>query len=270
MKLGFSSAWKNEEHLRKTLPVIQEAGFQGIEPTFLQGCIPSPEGYHTEARLIRNLAETYSLEIPSMRGGRVFWHTVAHAQAQQRMLALDHTKRALEALAVMGGDVLLVVPGQRQHDIPYHRHWERAVEFARRAGEEASKHHMTIALENTEAGFPASLWDWKKFLHDINHPCVGMYLDAGNIIWQDLGDPSQWIRELSPWVRRIHFKDAVRGERLVLLLEGEMNWPEVMGTVRSIGWDNWLTVEPDWYRWAPEVVPVHVMTSLKAILELEV
>ena len=268
MKFGFSTTWDDFNHLNKMLPIIAEVGFDGCEPTFLQGKIPSPDGSFGDVKKLRGLAEDFGLSIPSMRGGKFFWSTVAHDDQSVRKQGVEHARKGLETLSILGGDLLLVVPGELNPAIPYQTHWKRVVEFAGNVGEIAASKDMYIGLENTEAGFPANLHDWKQLLQEINHTHVGMYLDVGNIVWRDLGDPVQWIKELEPWVKRIHFKDAYRGERLVQLLEGEVDWPSVMEALRSIGWDDWIIAEPDWYRWAPEVVPKQVKTSLDAISQL--
>ncbi|MBL7005757.1 MAG: sugar phosphate isomerase/epimerase [Spirochaetia bacterium] len=268
MKFGFSTTWDDLNHLEKLLPVIAEVGFDGVEPTFIKGKLPSPEGFARESEMLKAFAGNYGLSIPSMRGGKVFWSTIAHEEESVRELGVEHARKGLEAVSIMGGDLLLVVPGELNSAVPYETHWKRVVDFARIAGDIAASKGMHIGLENTEAGFPANLSDWKQLLQEINHAHVGMYLDIGNIVWLDLGDPAQWIKELAPWIKRIHFKDGCRGERLVQLLEGEVDWPLVMAALRSIEWDDWIIAEPDWYRWAPEVVPKHVKASLDAIRQL--
>jgi len=266
--LGFSTTWENAGHLERMIDVIAEHGFDGIEPTFLHGKLPSPERHFEDARILRSIADSRRIRIPSMRGGRNFWTSAASGDENIRTGGIEHARRALEVLSVTGGDVLLVVPGELTPAVSYEEHWKRAVKFARSIGDIAAAMGMRIGLENTEAGFPANLEDWKLFLREIDHDHVGMYLDVGNIVWQDVGEPAEWIRSLSPWIERIHFKDAYRSERLVQLLEGEVPWPAVMQALRDIDYRGWIIAEPDWYRWAPEVVIKHVMASLLAIQQL--
>lgn len=268
IQFGFSTTWNNIEHFEKLIGSIVGEGFSGIEPTFLPGKLPSPDTHIKDAGVIRSIADSHSITIPSMRGGRGFWTCIPSGDESVRQQGMEYAQKALETLALLQGDVLLVVPGQLSSTIPYNVHWERAVTFARSIGTMAISHHIAIGLENTEAGFPRNLQDWKKFLTEINHENVGMYLDIGNIVWQDVGDPVEWIHELAPWIRRIHFKDAYRGERLVQLLEGEVDWPAVMKALDDIVYEGWIIAEPDWYRWAPDVVPKHVMASLQAIAHM--
>jgi hexulose-6-phosphate isomerase len=267
-KKGFSSIWRTEEELERLLPAIAAAGFAGIEPTFNTGAIPSPEFYPKQAKALVRRCRDLGLQIPSLRGGIRFWDTIPAANPAKRKQALEHAKKALECLAILGGKTLLVVPGNIQPDVPYEDHWKRAVEFARRAGELAGPLGVTIGLENVEARFPLSVKEWNALLAEVAHPAVRMYLDVGNVVWLGLGFPEQWILSLRERICQVHFKDARFGRSLCHLLEGEVNWKGVAGALKKIGYRGWVGVEPDWYSFAPERLPERLAKDLEAILAL--
>jgi len=52
----------------------------------------------------------------------------------------------------------------------------------------------------------------RRFLEDLDHPAVGVNFDPANMILYDKGDPMEALRILSPWIRHVHIKDAVRTE----------------------------------------------------------
>jgi sugar phosphate isomerase/epimerase len=267
-KKGFSSQWRSEEELERLLPAIASAGFAGIEPTFNTGAIPSPESYPMQAKRMAERCRHLGLQIPSMRGGGRFWETIPSPEAAQRALAREHAKRALECLAILGGKTLLVVPGRIHPDIPYEDHWNRAVEFAQEVGEIANRFGIVIGLENVEARFPLSVREWNQMLAEVNHPAVRMYLDVGNVFWLGLGFPEQWIFSLKERICQVHFKDASFGKSLCHLLEGEVNWKGVARALRSIGYQGWISVEPEWYPFAPERLPERLSKDLDAIFAL--
>lgn len=275
MKKGFSLAWSSWGEVDERLPLIARAGFDGIEPTFNDGAIPSPAMFRQEARELRQRCDDLGLAIPSMRGGRRPWSTIPSAAAAERKEALIHVERALECLALMGGSVLLVVPGQARSDILWEDHWQRVVEFARQAGDMARGMGMSIGFENVEARFPLSPRDWRDLIDHIDHPNVGMYLDVGNVVWLGLGFPEQWIGMLGPRILRVHAKDAavhLKGAALFgeirHVLAGDVDWAAVMAGLRGIGYDEWLTVEPDWYRHAPQRLPERLAADIEAIFAL--
>jgi hexulose-6-phosphate isomerase len=265
---GFSSQWRSEEELERLLPAIAAAGFAGIEPTFNPGAIPSPESYPVQAKTLARRCRDLGLRIPSLRGGMRFWDTIPSPESAKRTQAREHAKKALECLAILGGKTLLVVPGRIHPDISYEDHWKRTVDFAREAGELATQFGAVIGLENVEARFPLSVREWKELLGEIGHPSVRMYLDVGNVVWLGLGFPEQWILSLNERICQVHFKDALFGKSLCHLLEGEVNWSGVAAALKKIGYRGWISVEPEWYSFAPERLAERLAKDLEAIFSL--
>ncbi len=269
VRKGFSSQWSGEQQLDELLPHIAAAGFDGIEPTFNPGAYPSPEDYGRQAPELRRRCEALGLQVHGLRAGRFPWASIPSPDASERAAALEHIGRALECVSLMGGDVLLVVPGQARPDVSYAEHWRYVVDFARAAGELAAARGLTIGLENVEARFPLSVRDWKDLLMEIDHPQVRMYLDVGNVTWLGLGYPEQWIRELGRLVCRVHFKDATFGGGLRNLLAGDVDWSAVTAALSATGYAGWISVEPEWYRHAPARLAERLSRDLDAILDLE-
>ncbi|MDR1536079.1 MAG: sugar phosphate isomerase/epimerase [Planctomycetota bacterium] len=241
---GFSWAWEDWPSLEAHLPYIAAAGFTAIEPTFGVGILRPDSGTAAGELLAR--AQAHNLAVPSFRGGRFFWETVSSPDPAAREAGLEYGRRALDALATAGGSLLLAVPGRKRPDVPYEEHWELAREFLVRLGDEAAARGLEVGVENVECGFPLSVRDWKEFLGCIDHPAVGMYFDAGNVIRLDYGYPEQWIPSLASFIRRIHVKGAMRGKMpCVPLPESDVDWTAVMRAVRGIGYSGWIIVEPD-------------------------
>jgi hexulose-6-phosphate isomerase len=265
---GFSSQWRSEKELERLLPVIAAAGFAGVEPTFNTGAIPSPDSYPAQAKAFARRCRDLGLRIPSLRGGMRFWDTIPSPEPAERAKALEHAKKALECLALLGGKTLLVVPGRIHPEISYEDHWKRAVDFAKEAGELASPLGLVIGLENVEARLPLSVREWNELLAEIHHPAVRMYLDVGNVLWLGLGFPEQWILSLRERICQVHFKDALFGRSLCHLLEGEVNWKGVARALKKVEYQGWISVEPDWYPFAPERLPERLSKDLDAIFAL--
>jgi hypothetical protein len=54
----------------------------------------------------------------------------------------------------------------------------------------------------------------QQFLKEIRHPAVAVNFDPANMILYDKGDPIEALRVLSPWIRHLHIKDAIRTEKI--------------------------------------------------------
>jgi hexulose-6-phosphate isomerase len=152
--------------------------------------------------------------------------------------------KAIEALKILGGDVLLIVPGQWEAHQTYASVWNNALETSKRVAELAERAGVRVALENVENRFLFSPREWMQFLDEVGSPRVRMYFDVGNVVYMRLGYPEQWIRQLgSKYIARIHFKDAAIGGPVQYLLEGAVNWPAVRQVMREISYDDWVGVE---------------------------
>jgi L-ribulose-5-phosphate 3-epimerase len=271
---GYSLVIRDRQQISGYLPAIAEAGFDGIEPTFVEGAYPSPTEHIERAKELKAACDDLGLLIPSMRGGLVPWDTIPNDDPGERSRALDHTRQALESLYVMGGSVLLVVPGRRVPGVDYHTHWKRVVEYANAAGDLAGEFGMKIGFENVEARFPVSELDWRSLIDQIDSRHVGMYLDVGNVIWLGFGYPEQWIRTLDHRIVQVHFKDAtyrLHGATLHAeirqFLDGDVNWPAVMAALDEVSYRGWIGVEPDSYRHLPAQLPKRLSTDLDALFD---
>src|SRR3954471_8520150 len=133
MKLTFSLLLKDEPAVPQLLEAIRAAGFDGVEPTFgLDGSLPSASNYQKSAGHLRQATADLSLTISSMRGGPGFWTTVASDDAAKRRSAVELAEKAFEALRIMGGDTLLIVPGQWEAHQSYSQLWKNALDSAKR------------------------------------------------------------------------------------------------------------------------------------------
>ena len=88
------------------------------------------------------------------------------------------------------------------------------------------------------------------------------------------GHPEDWLRVLVKRVAGIHFKDFKRAvgtaEGFVDLLEGDVNWPAVMASIRAIGYDGPVVAEMiPYYKHCPEVRVANTSRAMDAILALE-
>jgi hexulose-6-phosphate isomerase len=258
----------SEATAERLLADLAAAGFQGVEPTFLgAGALPVDADPRHSAEKLRKLADKAGLKIPSMRGGPGFWPAFAAADPQQRTQAVARAEAALEAVKIMGGDVLLIVPGRWDAGQTYTQTWNHALETAQRVARVAEQLSLTVALENVENRFLFSPREWMAFLDAIGSPQVRMYFDVGNVVNCLLGYPQEWIRELGArYIRRIHFKDARAGGPVLHLLEGDVDWPAVREAMEQMNYADWVGVELNLPKHHSEAMLAATCRSARAIL----
>jgi sugar phosphate isomerase/epimerase len=112
----------------------------------------------------------------------------------------------------------------------------KLVERIRRIADAFAAGGVGIALE-TGQETAATL---AQFLGKLGRPTVGVNFDPANMILYDKGDPVGSLRELAPWVRQVHIKDATRTRvtgtwgREVPVGTGDVDWPAFFGVLRGM------------------------------------
>jgi hexulose-6-phosphate isomerase len=268
-KIAFSCVVPSDESLGTAfLAQLKDAGFDGVEPTFWQeNSLPNNSDPRRTAEKLAAMAQRAGLAVPSMRGGPLFWGLFASTDSANRASAVEVASRAMEAVKIMGGDTLLVVPGRWEAANTHEQTWNSALDTARRIADAATKSGIDVALENVENKFLLSPREWIAFLDAVGSPNVRMYFDAGNITYMRTGFPEQWIRQLGrKYIRRVHFKDATDDSRITYLLEGSVNWPGVTAALREIGYDDWIGIELNLPTHHPAAMLAGTCRAARAIL----
>ena len=86
-------------------------------------------------------------------------------------------------------------------------------------------------------------------LQKLNRPNVGVNFDPANMILYDKGNPIAAMRELGPWIRQVHIKDALRTKvpgtwgSEVAAGTGEVDWPAFFTTLRELTFKGNFVIE---------------------------
>ncbi|RKY67851.1 MAG: sugar phosphate isomerase/epimerase, partial [Candidatus Latescibacterota bacterium] len=129
---------------------------------------------------------------------------------------------------------------------------------------------VAVCVENVWNKFLLSPLEMRDFVDAVDSEYVGVYFDVGNVI--PMGYPEHWIQILGKRIKRVHFKDFRRNvgtlDGFVDLLEGDVNWPEVMAALRRIGYNSYATAEmiPP-YTHHPEALVCNTSRSMDYILK---
>ena len=241
MNTAFSLILKRD-NFKKFLSLIKESGFDGFEPTFHPEGLPSISSFYKDAEVLRKESDNIGLKIPSMRGGPLFWKLFGSDKEEERKEAVNIAYKAMEALKIMGGDTLLIVPGRWNRGQSYLKLYKNCLETAKMIGEIAEKTNIIAGLENVENKFLFSPREWCEFIDEINNPYIRIYFDVGNVLYLDRGQPEDWIKDLGKRICRVHLKDC-KDRKIVPPLEGDVNWSLVVKALKEIGYNSWLTVE---------------------------
>lgn len=273
---AFPGGLEGTKDVRSAMAEAKQYGFEAIELCVGESGVLSLNSTKAECAAIRAHAQEIGIEISSVATG-IFWsYNFGNSESKLRAKAVDATKKMLQIANWLGTDALLTIPAAvdvffnpASEVVPYDVAYERAVAGIEKVLPMAEKCKVVLAIENVWHKFLMSPLEMCEFIDAFGSPFVGAYFDVGNVL--RTGYPEQWIRILAHRIKRVHLKDYrvavgdVNG--FVDLLEGDVNWPEVMKALKDVGYDGYLTAEMiPTYRFYPHVRLINTSTAMDAIM----
>ncbi|HOC32317.1 MAG TPA: sugar phosphate isomerase/epimerase family protein [Armatimonadota bacterium] len=230
----------------------KQAGFDGLELSFDgEGDL----GFSTtqaEAESIRRTADSAGMRIAGLATGFLWDHSLTASDPEVRGKGIAAVDKMLDIAAWLGVDAILVVPGSVDvfflpdaEVVPYDTAYERSRDAIAGLVSKAEANKVTIGLENVWNKFLLSPLELRGFIDSFGSERVGSYFDVGNTLL--MGYPEHWIPILGKRIARVHVKDFRKAvgtaDGFVDLGEGDVNWSAVMGALRGIGYDGFVTAE---------------------------
>jgi len=268
---AFPAAMGINECMRRA----KEAGFEGIEVVIAEQGEINLKSVSDEMEKIVAASNQIGIELTSIATG-LFWdYSLTSENVQVRERSKGIVRKMLELASYLKVDTILVVPGavdvffKPDADIvSYDVAYERAKAALKELAETAEGYQVNIGVENVWNKFLLSPLEMRNFLDEIGSDYVGAYFDVGNVL--SLGYPEQWIRILGSRIKKVHFKDyrtAIgHAAGFVGLLEGNVNWPEVIRSLRDIDYRGYVIAEFFPYDYHPEALIWNTSRSMDLIL----
>ncbi|MHC4879782.1 MAG: sugar phosphate isomerase/epimerase family protein [Planctomycetota bacterium] len=266
--------------LKECFELIADAGFDGVEVNYnLDGDI-SPEASEEDLKAIGRMARKMGIEISGVCSF-LFWpYPLTSNDPERRARGRELSKLMINAAKALGTDNLLVVPGAvyipwnpEPEPVPNDLCEQRAREAIQAVIPEAKKAGVSLNLENIFAnGFLFSPQEMNRFVDGFNSDSVGVHFDTGNIMQFQF--PEHWIDICGKRIRNVHLKEysKLAGTDFTLesfrpLLDGTINWPNVLDAFERVGYRGYLTFEyfhpfPHW----PEALVYQTSDSLDRML----
>jgi len=148
--------------------------------------------------------------------------------------------------------------------------WDRFTSELRKVVPDAEQAKVCLDPENVWNKFLLSPLEMRSFVDQFHSPWVRTHFDVGNVM--QYGYPEDWILTLGPRIKRVHFKDyklAKGGGQggFVDLLEGDVNWKNVMDALVKIRYKGFISPEIDHDPNKPDQLK-EVSTALDKILSM--
>lgn len=229
-------------------------GYDAIELSFGAGEL-TPETDAQQLKALKGQVADAGVELASLITGNYWACSLSSPDAAERAEALAFTQAYVKAAAALGAGAVLVVPGAvsvpfdpSKPVVPALEVWERAEAAIREVLPLAEDAGVYIALENVWNKFLTGPFEYRDFIDTFSSPMVKAYFDVGNCLL--MGYPEHWIPILGDRIGRVHVKNFTQrngggtlDDFTASLLEGSVNWAEVLPALKAAGYDSYLTAE---------------------------
>ncbi len=257
------------------LKLAKDAGFEAIEPSFDEAGPLSLASSAEDILSIRKAAEEAGLKISSLATGLYWKYPFTSSDSAIRDKSLHIARKQIEAAVLLGTDAILVVPGAVGVDfiagaevVDYDIAYDRALDAVKNLAPYAEAAKVYIGVENVWNKFLLSPLEMRDFIDKAGSPYIGAYFDVGNVIYS--GYPEHWIKVLGSRIKRVHFKDYLRGAAglsgFVDLLSGSVDYVKVMAALEKSGYNSYVTAEVSPYWQYPEQKVFNTSAAIDRIL----
>lgn len=258
---------------REAISLAREHGYEAIELCI--GDAGSAFGIDASDALCDDL-RGLGMPIPSVASGLYWSRALGDRDPSSRVRAVDDLKAMIRIAAKLGAKTLLTIPGAVEVFFlpdrpvqPYDEVLRNVSEGLRQVLPVAEKHGVRLGIENVWNKFLLSPTEMAAFIDGFGSPALGAYFDVANVL--AFGYPEQWLRILGKRIVGVHFKDYRKSvgsvDGFVDLLEGDVNWPEVVKALGEIGYEGPVVAEMiPGYRHHPMVRIANTSRAMDAIL----
>ncbi|MCQ2380105.1 MAG: sugar phosphate isomerase/epimerase [Victivallaceae bacterium] len=208
-----------------------------------------------ECHRIAAYAKERNVGLRTLATGMYGAMSIGATDENERLKAVEFTKKYITIAKWIGAKVVLVIPGStfvawapERPVFPYRGVWEKSTESLKELIPFAEAAGIEIALENVWTRFLMSPMEWKLFLDQFDSKNVGVYFDTGNCCLYC--KPEDYIEILADRIKAVHFKNFKGGDCGGGLhgfgddlFDGEIDFKKLIGVFGKYGYDRTFTVE---------------------------
>lgn len=247
MQLGVYSLVTPDYRTEDAAELVAEIGYSGIEWT-----VDYPEAHwdgvskwHIDTDDLPASART-AREAAERRG-----LTTVALGARCDCFDADAALHAMEAARLAGAKAIRVhaplYDGSTHHDELFQKGREAYAgleEASRRSG-------VKVWVEIHNGRICASASATRRLLEGFDPEWIGAIFDPGNMVREGMENWRMAVEMLGPYLQHVHVKDMgwLRGEdgawfyKSMSLADGMVDWEEIIGALRSVGYQGFLNVE---------------------------
>ncbi len=252
MLLGYNTNGFAHHLLEDALVLLAEMGYRSIALTLDYHALnPFEPDLPGRTATLRRLLDKLGLRSVIETGARFLLDprrkhqpTLISPTPEERRQRLEFLRAAIGIAQELGSNAVSFWSGSPADLAPEEVHLARLVEGCRRLSDEAAARDVRLAFE-PEPGMLIDTMDRFAGLHQaVAHPAFGLTLDIGHLHCLGETPIAAHLHRWREWLWNVHIEDMRRGVHDHLMFgEGEIDFNEVLGGLREIGYAGGVHVE---------------------------
>jgi sugar phosphate isomerase/epimerase len=251
MYFGYNTNGFAHHRLEDAIAILAELSYEGIAITLdYRALNPFDADLVRQLYDVRTLLRQHQLRCVIETGARFLLDsrhkhqpTLLSPEPQLRQYRLEFLERAIYVAERLEADAVSFWSGTAGDDEPAEGLMERLIVGCQKLSDTAAKHNVRLAFEPEPGMFIDTMARFAELHARVDHPSFGLTLDVGHL--HCLGEPiAPTIERWKHVLWNVHIEDMRRGVHEHLMFgDGEMNFAEVLGSLRTNGYDGGVFVE---------------------------
>jgi L-ribulose-5-phosphate 3-epimerase len=252
MLLGYNTNGFAHHRLEDAVSILADLGYRSVALTLDYHALnPYDSDQRGQLHRMDALLRQHGLRSVIETGARFLLDprrkhqpTLLSATDREREQRLDFLRRAVEMARELGSEAVSFWSGRA--DVPAGNDvlMARLVDGCRRLCDYAAERGVRLAFEPEPGMFIDVMPRFAELHERVNHPAFGLTLDVGHLQCQGELPIAEHLRHWQKWLWNIHLEDMRRGVHdHIMFGEGEIDFREVLGTLRELGYAGGVHVE---------------------------
>ncbi|ANU78222.1 sugar phosphate isomerase/epimerase family protein [Blautia pseudococcoides] len=227
------------------LKEVKMAGFDGLEVSLWENGDIAYNSKLSDLHQLKKSIDNIGGEISSMSTLLLNNISLISQEKSERNKAYHICQKMLDIAHELNIPSISISPGKITNIFSYKDCILRAEEQIKGLAEYAEKKQVLLCVENVWQGLLLSPIEFANFCNSIDSGWVSSCIDIGNAAF--FTPPDLWINELNR-IGKVHITDIRKRRNNTLIefvnpLEGQVNWKEVMQSIRKLKYNGYLTIE---------------------------
>jgi protein FrlC len=271
MKIGIASSVFVNYSIEKTIELVAEAGYDGID---IWG--GRPHVYRNdcdEKRLneIRKLLSENNLRVAShMPAFFRYPHSLSNPNEVVRQDSIDYMRQCINNAVVLDAEIVLIVPGRSLFGQNLEDARSRLIDSIDQVCTWAQHYNLRLGIEPANrmvTDLVVTSDDALEIINELSYPNLGVVMDTGHLHLTGEA-PEQAIKNLGDRLFQFHVNDndGLNQQNLVPG-EGTFDFPAFLRLLEAAGYDGFLSAELGWHYTLDPVPEAHAtLTRMKEYL----